>query len=131
MNYSTAPTLYCTLSSSHTSLGSDHPYTAPCPGQWVPASVMTNSFLDPSTTSTLYSWFYLVWYYYLSVKFVMWIVKQKIEIKKKIFKKKFFKPHICGRQKLFCQCMQAYEEREMECPSFSPYWRTQMNTRGS
>ena len=42
-------------------------------------------FLDPSTTSTLSSWFYLVyliWYYYLSLKFVIWIVKQKIEIER-------------------------------------------------
>ena len=30
---------------------------------------------------------YLIWYYYLSVKFVMWIVKQKIE-NKIIFLKK-------------------------------------------
>ena len=33
----------------------------------------------------LSTWFYLVhliWYYYLSVKFVMWIVKPKIEIKR-------------------------------------------------
>ena len=52
------------------------------------ASVMTNSFSDPSTTSMLYSWFYLVWYYYLSVKFVMWIVKQKIENKRNLFFKK-------------------------------------------
>ena len=40
------------------------------------------SFLGPSTTSTPSSLFYLVyliWYYYLSVKFVMWIVKLKIE----------------------------------------------------
>ena len=47
-------------------------------------------FLDPSTTSTFYSRFYfvyLVWYYYLSVKFVMWIVKQKIENKRNLFLK--------------------------------------------
>ena len=47
-------------------------------------------FSDPSTTSTLYSWFYLVYliqYSYLSVKFVMWIVKQKIENKLALFKK--------------------------------------------
>ena len=32
-------------------------------------------------------WFnlvYLIWYYYFSVKFVMWIVKQKIDFFKKI-----------------------------------------------
>ena len=29
-----------------------------------------------------------VWYYYLSVKFVMWIVKQKIENKRNLFLKK-------------------------------------------
>ena len=41
-------------------------------------------------TSMLSSWLYLVyliWYYYLSVKFVMWIVKQKIENKWNLFKK--------------------------------------------
>ena len=46
-----------------------------------------NSFSDPSTTSTLSSWFYLVyliWCYYLSLKFAMWIVKQKIGNKQKI-----------------------------------------------
>ena len=40
----------------------------------------------------LYSWFYLVWYYYLSVKFVMWIVKQKIENKRNLFLKKWANP---------------------------------------
>ena len=48
---------------------------------------------DPCTTSTLSSWFYLVyliWYYYLSVKFVLWIVKQKIENKINLFKKPFY-----------------------------------------
>ena len=37
------------------------------------ALVTTYSFSDPSTTSTLSSWFYLVyliWYYYLYIKFV-------------------------------------------------------------
>ena len=71
-------------------LGSDHWYTAPCPGPWVQASVTTNSFLDLSTISMLSSWFYLVyliWYYYLSVNFVVWIVKQKIENKWNLFKK--------------------------------------------
>ena len=51
---------------------------------------MTNSFSDPSTTSLLSSWFYLVymiWYYYLSVKFVRRIVKQKIENKLNLFLK--------------------------------------------
>ena len=45
---------------------------------------------DPSTTSMLSSWFYLaylIWYYYLSVKFVMRIVKQKIESRRNLFKK--------------------------------------------
>ena len=49
----------------------------------------TNSFLDPSTTSMLSSWFnlvYLIWYYYLSVKFAMWIMKQKTENEQKKFK---------------------------------------------
>ena len=67
--------------------------SAPCTGSWVWALMMTNSFLDPSTTSTLSSWFYLVyliWYYYLSVKFVLWIVKQKIENKRNLFKKTFY-----------------------------------------
>ena len=47
-------------------------------------SLGDDSFLDPSKTSMLSSWLYLVyliWYYYLSVKFVMWIVKQKMENK--------------------------------------------------
>ena len=47
-------------------------------------------FLDPSTTSMLSSWFYLVylfWFYYLSVKFVMWILKQKLENKRNLLKK--------------------------------------------
>ena len=70
-------------------LSSDHWYAAPCPGPWVWASVMTNSFSDPSTISMLSSWFYLVcliWYYYFYVKFVMWIVKQKIENKRNLLK---------------------------------------------
>ena len=59
---------------------------------WAMSSSLSDGklFLDPSTTSKLYSWFYLVcliWYYYLSVKFVMWIVKQKIENKRNLFKK--------------------------------------------
>ena len=57
---------------------------------WVQALVMTNSFSDTSKTSMFSSWFYLVyliWYYYLSVKFVMWIVKQKIENKRNLFVK--------------------------------------------
>ena len=29
----------------------------------------------------------MIWYYYLFVKFVMWIVKQKIENKRNLFKK--------------------------------------------
>ena len=64
--------------------------SAPCTGSWVWALMMTNSFLDPSTTSTLSSWFYLVyliWYHYLSVEFGKWIVKQKIENKLNLFKK--------------------------------------------
>ena len=72
------------------SLGSIRQYTEPCPGPWIWASVMTNSFLDPSTTFMHSSWFYLVyliWYHYLSVKFVMWIVKQKIENIRNLFKK--------------------------------------------
>ena len=63
------------------------------PGPWVRASVTSNSFSVPSTTSMLYSWFYLIClirYYYLSVKFVMWIVKQKIENKRNLFKKKIY-----------------------------------------
>ena len=62
-----------------------------CPGPWVQALVTSNSFSDPSTTSMLYSWFYLICliqYYYLSVKFVLWIVKQKIENKRIFFFKK-------------------------------------------
>ena len=57
---------------------------------WVQALVMTNSFSDTSKTSMFSSWFYLVyliWYYYLSVKFVMWIVKMKIENKRNLLKK--------------------------------------------
>ena len=33
----------------------------------------------------LFGLFDLIWYYYLSVKFVMWFVKQKIEIKINLF----------------------------------------------
>ena len=33
----------------------------------------------------------MIWYYYLSVKFVIWIVKQKIENKRNLFKKKLKK----------------------------------------
>ena len=32
---------------------------------------------------------YLIWNFYLSVKFVMWIVKQKIENKQNLFLNKF------------------------------------------
>ena len=39
------------------------------------------------TLSSLFYLVYLIWYYYLSVKFVMWIVKQKIENKINLFKK--------------------------------------------
>ena len=72
-------------------LGSDHWYVVPCPGPWVRGSVTTNSVLDPSTTFTLSSWFYwvyLIWCYYLSVKFVVWIVKQNIENIRCFFLKK-------------------------------------------
>ena len=67
-----------------------------CAMPWVGvrASVMTNSFLDPSTTPKISSWYYqvyLIWYYYLYVKFVMWIVKQKIENKQNLFKKSHLK----------------------------------------
>ena len=75
---------YSTRFSGAITLGSEHWYSAPYPGPWVWAVVMTNSFLDHSTTSTISSWFYLIyliWYYNLSVKFLMWIVKQKIEEK--------------------------------------------------
>ena len=60
-----------------------------CVMPWA-VSLMRNSFSEPSTTSMLSSWFYLVyliWYYCLSVKFVLWIVKQKIENKWKLFLK--------------------------------------------
>ena len=43
-------------------------------------------FIGPKHKIYAFSLFYLVnliWYYYLSVKFVMWIVKQKIENKQK------------------------------------------------
>ena len=33
----------------------------------------------------LFGLFDLIWYYYLSVKFVMWILKQKIENKRNLF----------------------------------------------
>ena len=47
-------------------------------------------FFGPKHNIYAFSWFYLVyliWYYYLSVKFVIWIVKQKIENKQNLFKK--------------------------------------------
>ena len=70
-------------------LGSEH---------WYPVSALGREFepcdyklfLDPSTTSALSSWFYfvnLIWHYYVSVKFVMWIVKQEIENKWNLFLK--------------------------------------------
>ena len=71
------------------------------PWAWVWALVTTNSFSDPSTTSLLSWWFYLVyliWYYYLSGKFVMWIVKQKIENKLNLFKKTKELDRCCGGQ---------------------------------
>ena len=48
-----------------------------CTMPWAMSSSLSydNLFLDPSTTSTLSSWLYLVYlirYYYLSVKFLMW-----------------------------------------------------------
>ena len=61
-----------------------------CPGPWVQALVMTNFLSDPSTTSILFSWFFLVYliqYCYLVVKFVMWIVIQKLKINKIRLKK--------------------------------------------
>ena len=54
---------------------------------------MTNSLLDSITTSTLFSWFHLVyfiWYCFLSVKIFIWIVKQKIESKWNLSKKVSF-----------------------------------------
>ena len=69
--------------SSH--LTFEHRYAMP----WAMSSSLGDiKLFFPSTTSMLYSWFYLVcliWYYYLSVKFVMWIVKQKIENKRNLF----------------------------------------------
>ena len=65
-------------------LSSDHRYAIPYPGPWVQALMTTNSFSDQSTTSLHSSWIYLV---YLTVKFVMWIVKQKIENKRNLFLK--------------------------------------------
>ena len=53
-------------------------------GPWVQASVMTNYFSDPSTTSTLYSWFLLDLFDLIllfACQIFMWIVKQKIENK--------------------------------------------------
>ena len=60
---------------------------------WAVSSRLSDDklFLDTNTTSMLSSWFYLVyliWYYYLSVKFVMSIVKQKIENKRIFFNKR-------------------------------------------
>ena len=67
-------------------LGSDHQLVC-CAMPWAVSSSLDDDklFLDPRTTSILSSWFYLIWYYYLSVKFVMWIVKQKIENKRNLF----------------------------------------------
>ena len=44
-------------------------------------------FIGPKHNIYAFSWFYLVyliWYYYLCVKFAMWIVKQKIENKQNL-----------------------------------------------
>ena len=72
-------------------LGSDHQLVC-CAMPWAVSSSLDDDklFLDPSTTSMLSSWFYLIWYYYLSVKFVMWIVKQKIENKWNVTKIKLY-----------------------------------------
>ena len=66
-------------------------YTAP----WVMSSclVVDKLFIGPKHNIYTFSWFYLValiWYYYLSVNFVMWIVQQKIENKWNIFSKNSF-----------------------------------------
>ena len=48
---------------SDITLGSEQLYTAPCPGPWVLALVMTNSFLDPSRTTMLsLRLFWFIWF---------------------------------------------------------------------
>ena len=66
-------------------LGSEHWYTAPCPGPWVRNLVTTNSLLDPSTTSKHFSWFYLV--YLILTIIVCQICHVKCEIETWKYKK--------------------------------------------
>ena len=73
-----------------------------CTMPWALSSSLGDDrlFLDPSTTSMLSSWFYLVyliWYYYFSVKFVMWIVNRKLKIKENYKKPTYL---FCGSDNL-------------------------------
>ena len=68
-----------------------------CPGPWVWASLMTNSFLNPSTTSTLSSWFYLdylIGYFILLSNFSCELWNRKLKINKIYFKKLFMNNRI-------------------------------------
>ena len=60
---------------------------------WVVSSSLSDDKLFFGPKHNIYALFMIlfglfVWYYYLSVKFVMWIVKQKIENKINLFFKK-------------------------------------------
>ena len=66
-------------------LGSEHWLTASCPGLCIEASVTINTFSDPSKTSMLLSWFYLVyliWCYYLYVNLSCELWNRKLKINK-------------------------------------------------
>ena len=69
------------------------------PGLWVQALVMVNSFLDPSTASMLYSWFYLVCLIILLVCQIcqceLW--NRKLKIKEIYFKKVIYSSILNGR----------------------------------
>ena len=61
-----------------------------CAMPWAESSSLDDDKLFFGPKHNIYDWFYLVcliWYFYLSVKFVMWIVKQKIENKRNLLKK--------------------------------------------
>ena len=77
-------------------------------------------FLGPKHIIYIYSWFYfvyLVWYYYLSVKFVMWIVKRKIENKRNLFKKIYLtNVHLCPMH-VVVQCIGLTSENL--CPIYT------------
>ena len=82
----------------HTRLWSLLRYAMP----WAVISSLSDDKLFFGPKHNIYALFMIlfglfVWYYYLSVKFVMWIVKQKIENKIKLFLKKYVLDHLAIR----------------------------------